>query len=100
MKTINPKTDGYIADKVLDDFEDDQIAVRGVISDDGRKFIIKAKDPHGLWEITPRKGGTVPEALKGLWTSTWDAEQAIIRYCASHPVREKYYKNNPVSDVK
>jgi hypothetical protein len=84
MKTVNPKTDGYVPDKMLDKEVEDQMAVRGVIADDGRKFIIRQKDPYALWYIEPRKGPK-PAALDGSWTSQHDAEQAIMRYCARNP---------------
>lgn len=86
LKVVNPKTDGYIPDKMLEMEVEDQIAARSVTASDGRRFVIRSKDPYGMWEVTPRRGPT-PEMLSGLYTSQGDAEKAIIQYCSTHPLR-------------
>lgn len=90
LRTINPKTDGYVPDKLLDVEVEDQVAVRAVTVEDGRKFIIRAKDPYGMWQIQTRRG-SVPQMLSGLYTTQGKAEQAIIEYCAKHPSQTRPY---------
>lgn len=86
MKIVNPKTDGYIADKVLDAEAEDQMAIRGITAEDGRRFVVRQKESSSLWQVQPRRG-PVPQALSGLYTTIRDAEQAIVRYCNHNPVR-------------
>lgn len=85
MRQINPLTDGYEGDRDLDRTpQDDQFAIRKFISDDGREFLVRCKDPYALWYVKPRKGPT-PDSLKGTWTTIVDAERAIAIYCNQNP---------------
>jgi len=84
LKKNNPRSDNYVFDKDLEEVVEDQIGVRSFEHPDGRKFVVRCKDPYGHWHISPRKG-PVPAALKGAYTSVLDAELAIQRYCSNHP---------------
>lgn len=98
-RSVNPKTDGYTPDRVLDEEIEDQIAIRGVEVADGRKFVIRSKDPYGLWEVQTR-AGLVPHQLQGLYTSQRNAEEAIIRYCAQHPNQTRKPNISPLDTTK
>lgn len=90
IRVVNPKSDGYQPDKILDQEVEGQMAVRGVTSPDGRRFVLRQKEETCLWQVVPRRG-SVPQMLAGLYTSQRDAEQAIIRYCAQFPSQARPY---------
>ena len=78
VKVENPATDGFIGEMV--EVVDEQISIRIVETDEGKKYNIVQVNPWQLWEIKPAKGET-PEDLKDKrFTSSSKAEQDLERY--------------------
>lgn len=76
----NPKTEGF--EDVFELFDtpenEDEIGSRWVMIK-GKEYKFEYRNPYGHCFIIPKKG-TLPEALKGAYTSAMEAERDIVRY--------------------
>lgn len=76
MKTMNPKTDGVMEDYQPED--EDEMGIR-FVEHEGKKYTLKARNPHGFFKIHPDKG-RIPDELSGEYTTQFLAENAIKQY--------------------
>lgn len=78
---INPRTDGMEDFREFDP-DEGEIGRRTIETTDGQTFTTKSFDPYGLVKIEVSKG-KLPEQLKGVFTSHFEADKAIEAYLAT-----------------
>lgn len=76
----NPKTEGF--EDVFELFDtpetdEEEIGSRWMMIK-GREYKLEARNPYGHFHIIPRKG-TLPEELRGSYTSSQEAERHITQ---------------------
>lgn len=75
----NPKTEGF--EDVFELFDtpesEEEIGSRW-LKIKGREYKLEARDPYGHFHIIPKKG-TLPEELRGSYTSSQEAERHITQ---------------------
>jgi len=79
----NPKTEGFedvfeLFDTPETEENDNEIGSRWVTAG-GKEYKFQFRDPYGHCFIIPKKG-TLPEDLKGAYTSVQEAERHLLQY--------------------